>query len=409
MATRKNRILFTASSAPRYPGDITAPFILNMAQDLCALGWQVDILAPHAEGLAKQEKIGAVDIFRFPYMWPESWQTLCYQGGALSNLRKSKLTKLQIPFFMLAEAAAMQQRAKKGGYDLIHSHWLIPQGYIGQKIARWNNLPHVVSVHGADIYTFRSKMIMPFKKAAIENSDAVIANSSATKAEILKISDEANIMVAPTGTTPHARTASSLKREDFCPADTKLIAFLGRIVEEKGLVYLIGALPTINEQQKTKLLVIGDGPERGALERHVATMGLKDKVVFVGAVPHEKIYDYLSLADVFVGPSVSLPSGWVEAQGNTFVEAMFAGLPVVASNIGGIPDAVIDGETGLLVPEKAPAAIAAAVIRLLADPDLAQRLAENGHKHAHAGFSRHSTAQKIAALYEDILSKRAAS
>ncbi len=407
MSTSRNKIIFIASSAPRFEGDGTAPFILNMAQDLCDLGWDVDILAPHAPGLKKYEKICSVDIYRFRYFFPARFQTLCYQGGVAGNLRKSKFRALQIPFFALAEAVALFGRARRGSYDLIHSHWLIPQGYIGQKIAKWYALPHIVSVHGTDIFGFRQRLILPFKKAAIKNSAAVIANSNATKAEVQKIYQNDNIPVIPTGTTPRdEKLTSSLSRRDFCNDDCRLIVFLGRLVEEKGLEYLIRALPMIREKQDVKLLVIGDGPERQTLENLARELCVDDDIIFTGAVSHVRIYDYLSLGDFFVGPSISLKSGGVEAQGNTFIEAMFARLPVVASDIGGISDAVIHEHTGLLVKEKSPDEIAAAVLRLLDDPSLAKKLAENGHKHAHAFFSRYSTAQKISALYRNILGKR---
>src|SRR5688572_6883639 len=97
-STPNKRVLFLASSAPRFPGDSTAPFILNMAHDLCNLGWEVDILAPHAPGLKAVEVIDGVTIRRFRYLWPEKWQTLCYNGGATLNLKRSRFRFLALPF-----------------------------------------------------------------------------------------------------------------------------------------------------------------------------------------------------------------------------------------------------------------------------------------------------------------------
>lgn len=391
-----------ASSAPRYRGDATAPFILNMAQDLCDLGWHVDILAPHAAGLKKEEKIGAVTIYRFSYMWPAKLQTLCYNGGVAGNLKRSKWRFLQIPFFALSEALALLILLRREDYDIIHSHWLIPQGFIGQMIAGWKKLPHIVSVHGTDIYGFRHPLLTGIKKAAIKNSRLVIANSRATKDEILKITKDTNtdIAVIPTGTTPLQKgTKTNLNKNDFCKSEEKLLVFLGRLSEEKGLLYLIKALPEILNHRKVKLLVIGDGPERLKIEKHINDMGLSDTVIFTGTVPHENIYDHLLLGDIFIGPSITLKSGTTEAQGNTFVEAQFAGLPVIASNIGGIPDAVIHEQTGLLVPEKDPDAIAEAVLRLLENPELTKELAKNGRQHALKNFSRYANAEKIGKHY----------
>lgn len=308
--------------------------------------------------------------------------------------------------FALAEALALLSALRRENYDIIHSHWLIPQGFIGQMIAGRKKLPHIVSVHGTDIYSFRHPPLTRMKKAAIKNSRLVIANSRATKDEILKISNNADtdITVIPTGTTPLQKgIKTSLNKSDFCEGEEKLLVFLGRLSEEKGLLYLIKALPEILNHKKVKLLVIGDGPERPKIKNHINDMGLSNKVIFTGVVPHENIYDYLLLGDIFIGPSITLKSGATEAQGNTFVEAQFAGIPVIASDIGGIPDAVIHEQTGLLVEEKQPEALSAAVLRLLDNPELAQQLAENGKKHALKNFSRYANAEKISRHYSALL------
>lgn len=403
-STTTKKILFLVSSAPRYEGDSTAPFILNMAQDLCDLGWQVDILAPHAKGLLKKEKIGKVTVYRFQYLWPESLQTLCYNGGVAANLRLSRLNYFKIPFFVLSEFVSVLAYVLKQKPALIHSHWIIPQGYIGEIISSLFGIPHVVSVHGADIYGFQHKIFRFFKYRTIKGSNFVIANSTATKKKTDDLFPQPNIAIIPTGTMPFSPREKSLdKRRKICDDQTKLIVFLGRIVEEKGLKYLIEALPNIREKDNAKLLVIGDGVDRKNMEALSKTLGLEEYIIFMGAVPHAQIYEYLSLADVFVGPSITMKSGWVEAQGNTFVEAMFARIPVVASHIGGIPDAVIHGKTGLLVSEKSSCEIADAVHKIFSDPVLVSKLAEAAYEHVHRNFSRYKTADKISAIYQELL------
>lgn len=406
--TYAKKVLFFASSAPRFAGDSTSTFILNMAEDLCSRGWQVDLLVPHAQGLKIFEKIGQVNIYRFRYAYPESWQTLCYSGGALGNLRRSRLNFLLTPFFIISQAIALTLHLISRKYDIVHSHWLIPQGFIASLICKIFHIPHVVMIHGADIYSFRHKVFVCCKKACMNFSDRIIANSTSTQAIAKSITDKKTIDIIPTGASPlsDAEFLSFPVKERPCAPNQQLIVFLGRLVEEKGLSYLLDAMPLIRQKHNACLLIIGDGADRPKLEQRAKDIGIFNHCNFIGSVPHHQIYGYLKAGDVFVGPSVTTKDGWMEAQGNVFVEAMFARIPVVASNIGGIPDAVIHEKTGLLVAEKSPEEIADAVCRIFDNPALAHTMIDNGYRHALANFSRERSADKISSLYADILMQK---
>jgi phosphatidyl-myo-inositol dimannoside synthase len=400
------RILFLTSSAPRFPGDATAPFILNMARDLCALDWHVTILAPHAPGLKTAETIDGVAIRRFRYLWPAAWQTLCYNGGAAVNLKRGKLKALAIPFFVAAEFLGALSFLIRERPTIVHSHWVIPQGVVGQALA-FAGARHVISVHGADIYGFRGRPLSAIKRWALRRCDHVIANSTSTKAEVEALCRPKALSVIPTGTTPFTlHVESSRQRAALADPDTKIVLFVGRLIEAKGVRYLIEALPLILARRRVRLLIVGDGPERAALEKHARGLNVQDDAEFVGSVPHSDIYAYFSLADVFVGPSINIPGEWTEAQGNTFVEALFARVPVVASRVGGIPDAIIHERTGLLVDQRAPDQIAQAVLRMLSDNRLADAMKDAGYQHAAHNFSRFVSARKIDAVYKSIPERR---
>lgn len=397
------RVLFLTSSAPRFAGDATAPFILNMARDLCGLGWRVTILAPHAVGLKRLEVIDGVTIRRFRYVWPATWQTLCYNGGAAINLKRAGIRALLVPLLVGAEFVAGLLSLLRERPALIHSHWVIPQGVVGQMLAT-AGIAHVISVHGADIYGFRGRLPSALKAWAMRRCSHVIANSTSTRAEIEALCLPRKLSVIPTGTTPLAEvTGGTGARSTFADADTSVILFVGRLIKAKGVRYLIEALPDILAQRRVVALVVGDGPERTALEHLARDLHVEHCVHFVGSVPHANIYTYYSIADVFVGPSLNIPGEWTEAQGNTFVEALFARVPVVASHVGGIPDAILHEQTGLLVQERAPGQIARAVLRLLSDARLAAALKEAGYNHARLNFSRYESARKIDAVYRSIL------
>lgn len=401
--TRGRRILFLTSSAPRFATDPTAPFILNMARDLQDLGWQVEILAPHAPGLAKHEIIDGVSFRRFQYGWPAKWQTLCYGGGAALNLKRNKRNLAVVPFFAAAVFLAALACIIRERPALIHSHWVIPQGILAQLLSVLG-VRHVISVHGADIYGFRGQPWRALKAWALRRCDHVVVNSASTRTEVEVLCRPKAISTIPTGTTPPERgTSAPRERTMYADADTKIVLFVGRLIEGKGVRYLIEALPAILTRQRVKLLIVGDGPERPALENLARELNVLDRTIFAGSVPHAEIYGCFSLADVFVGPSIAIPGEWTEAQGNTFVEALFARVPVVASRVGGIPDAIVHERTGLLVDERAPAQIAQSVLRILSDPALAETLRESGHDHAARHFSRYASAQKLDATYRAIL------
>lgn len=400
----RKRILFIASSAPRFPGDATAPFILNMAKDLGDLGWFVEILAPHAPGSKRHEIIEGVTIHRFRYLRPEKWQTLCYNGGAAINLKRNKLHYLAVPFLVIAELIATFRHFRRRRPALIHSHWIIPQGVIGQIVSRLG-VPHVVSVHGTDIYGFHGRAIRAIKAWALRRADHVIANSTATKMRIESLCHPRSLSVIPTGTMPIVQKEfrQAQREEDIDRDSHRVLLFVGRLVEAKGVHILLDALPRVLAMKRVKLVIVGDGPERPALERQSRAAGLDHAVLFTGAVPHSSINEYFSEADVFVCPSLEILGESNEAQGNAIVEALFAGVPVVASRVGGIPDAIIHERTGLLVDDGAPDQIAHSVLRILSDQDLAMALRNAGRLHAEKLFSRLDSARKIDVIYRSLL------
>ncbi len=126
----KGRVLTLTSNFPRWHADSTTPFVLHLARNLQKLGWRVDILAPHAHGAAKTETIDGVRVKRFQYLWPASRQTICYQGGAMVNLRKNKLNYIKLPLLLFFEWLVLRRRFAAHRYDILHSHWILPQGFL---------------------------------------------------------------------------------------------------------------------------------------------------------------------------------------------------------------------------------------------------------------------------------------
>ncbi len=407
------RILCITSNLPRWQGDSTTPFVLHLAQDLSALGWQVDLLAPHAPGAQTRERLGGVPVERFRYLWPDSAQTICYQGGALINLRRDPLNRLKLPALVGMEVMAVARRVLTRPYDLIHSHWILPQGFAGEIAATLRGRPHVVTVHGGDLFGLKGAVLERFKRSVLERAEAVTVNSSYTESGVRRIAPAIRRLARiPMGVsvdplTAEQRARSQTLRTRFRVGAGPLILFVGRLVEEKGVADLLEATALLaHELPDLRLILVGEGQDRPDLEQQAAALGVSERTGFLGWVEPEEVPAYLAAADCLVGPSRTATDGWQEAQGLAFAEAMAAGVPVIATRHGGIPDTVIHEETGLLVPERNPTAIAAAIRRLHQDPALARRLAEAGTNHARSRLSRESSAAAFADLFAGLVARR---
>lgn len=177
---------------------------------------------------------------------------------------------------------------------------------------------------------------------------------------------------------------------------THLIGTVGRFVPPKGHTYLLDAIVRLQSQfPDVKTLVVGDGALLRPMEEKAQALGLSDAVVFTGI--RRDVPEILALLDVFV-----LPSLW-EGLPIALLEAMAAGLPVVATRVGGVPEVVEDGVTGLLVPPRDPDALAEAITRLLRDPDLRCKMGQAGRERVESEFSVEKMVRKTETLYEEVL------
>jgi glycosyltransferase involved in cell wall biosynthesis len=405
---KNKRVLCVTSNFPRWEGDSTTPFVLHLAEDLQALGWNVDVLAPHTASAVSKEVLGGVKVDRFRYLWPASLETVCYQGGALINLQQNRLNYIKLPALVFFEWLAIVKRLREERYDLLHSHWMLPQGFTGVLASRLFKIPHVITVHGSDAFGLQGKVLSAFKRFSLSGADAVTVNSSATKKQVLTIAPQIpEPRLIPMGVStiePDQQRAVDL-RSKYREGNGPLLVFVGRLVYEKGVDDLIYAIANIkNHLPNVRALIIGEGQIRSDLEKLANNLEIADRVVFVGWVEPSDVPNYLAAADIFVGPSKQSPDGRVEAQGLTFLEAMAAGTVVIATAIGGITDSVTHEKTGLLVPANSPEAIAESILRLENDSALKESLAAQAKKVVNQ-FSRKASAFKFSELFKEQIEK----
>ncbi len=404
----RGRILCVTSNFPRWTGDSTTPFVLHLAQDLQELGWQVTVLAPHADGTDLKETLGGVRVERFRYLFPSVLETVCYHGGALINLRKNRTNYLKLPAFITSEWLNLVLRLIGDKYDLLHSHWILPQGFTSMLAAGLLGVPHVTTVHGGDIFGLRGKLLTKFKRLTLQHADAVTVNSSVTERAVTEIAPALKeLHRIPMGVSTHKVNTfpSSVElRNQYRRRNGPLLVFVGRVVEEKGVEDLIRAVAILKPRfPDISALIIGEGQDRHALESMTKILGLSDRVIFTGWVKPDLVSAYLAAGDIFVGPSREASDGWIEAQGLTLIEAMVAKTPVITTRVGGMVDSVRHEETGLLVKVNAPDDIAEAIERLIREPSLADYLCEQGYKLSVNKFSRASSAQAFSDLFSRMI------
>lgn len=181
--------------------------------------------------------------------------------------------------------------------------------------------------------------------------------------------------------------------------EDRVIIVVGRLSQEKGHIDLIRAYARMRSTRidlRTKLVIVGDGPERERLERETVALGLENLVVFAGQVPNVK--PYYALADLAVLPSHS------EGSPNALLEAMAACVPVVATAVGGVPEIAADHETALLVEARNTDALAQAMSKLLLDSKLAARLASKAFAHVKDKYSPAARLQALLSIYSELVS-----
>jgi glycosyltransferase involved in cell wall biosynthesis len=182
------------------------------------------------------------------------------------------------------------------------------------------------------------------------------------------------------------------------PADAPVLGVLARLSPQKGITFLLAAMPAILAQHPdTFALVVGEGYLRPELEAQAQALGVAERVLLVGY--RQNVVEYLRAFDLFVLPSL------FEGMPLSILEAMGAGLPVIATAVDGTPEVVLDGETGLLVPPADPPALAEAVNRLLADRELAARLGQQGRARSD-GFSEEALLDRVGTVYQQARSRR---
>ena len=299
---------------------------------------------------------------------------------------------------------------KRENIDLIHAHFAYPEGLVGLLAKKVTGRSLIVTLHGYDILTEPSVKYGARLNPAVDylirrvlnNADAIITASTATFNEARKIvNTSSKIYLIPNGVDikrfnlgiDGSRLKSRLGIDDY-----KVVFTLRAHRPNYGLEFLIRAAPLIIKKRRDVVFVIGgDGPLRSFHERLANKLGIRNRIIFTGWIPRKLVPYYYAMSDVVVVPSLQ------EAFGLVVSEAMACGKPVVGSNVGGIPDQIVDGYNGFLVPPKDPEALAERVLWLLEHQEEAKLMGMRGRAIVEEKFNIDKRIEKIVSLYETLL------
>jgi len=376
------RLLALTSSYPKFPGDVTAPFIESISRALVARGHALDIILPEHPDLRRPEEAG----LRFlPYGYAPSprWALWGYAQSLKADVRVRGAAFALAPLVASAVRRAVSDALTTRRYDAALLHWVVPNAVLVVDILRAHRLPWVVSLHGSDVFV--AERLAPLRALAgdaLGGAGAVTACSSdlLERARHLGARRERSRRV-PYGVDAAAfsgeSAAGATRRRLGVPDGAVLVLAVGRLVEKKGFRYLVEAAA---HARGVHVVIAGGGDLREDLERMAVSRGAP--VALVGPLDRETVAAAMAAADIVAVPSVVDRAGNVDGLPNVLLEALGAGRAIVASRVAGIPDVVEDGVNGCLVPPGEPLALAEVLTRLAQDPGERERLGRAAREHA---------------------------
>ncbi|HEX6246014.1 MAG TPA: glycosyltransferase family 4 protein [Polyangiales bacterium] len=377
------RVALLTTSFPRGEGDVPGQFVLGFARALAACGHQLRVLAPEPaepEFVAPPHFSG-IELTWLRYLPQRHWQRAFYGAGVLDNVRRDPRSALGLAPFVLRMWREAQRAAPQ--LDAVVSHWALPCALVAGALRP--RLTHLAVLHSADVFLLER---LPGRTALarhiVAGADALLFSSRELRGRFLALLPAVQrgqvagrCHVCAMGIEPHAplTEARAALRARLGLRRFTLLS-LGRLIALKGVAHAIDAVAATDG---VELIVAGAGPEAEALRAHARARNAA--VRFAGELRGIAKSELLHAADAFVLPSIVLPSGRSEGMPTTLLEAMEYGLPVIASDVGGVSDVVRDGENGWLVAPADPAALADALARLR-DDALRERLAQGARETA---------------------------
>jgi glycosyltransferase involved in cell wall biosynthesis len=401
------------TSYPRFPGDSVGTFMDPIAKSVAARGHAVHIVAPWHPLVARNASEDGVHFHFFRYAPVPSLNIFGYAEAMRADVSVRAAAYVAAPLAVAAGVRAARKIARRHGATIVHGHWVVPGGFIAAAGAP--GIPLVVSLHGSDVYVAETFAPAAWAARRVFSHAAVVTACSADlgRRAVALGADADHVEVIPYGVDverfgPRPSMRASQRARLDVTEDALLVFAAGRLVRKKGFEYLIDAVPLLRTLRRAVVVIAGDGDLRDELAARARSAGAGDRVRFAGNLTQDEVAVHLAAADIVVVPSVRDDSGNVDGLPNVVLEALAAGAPLIATAAGGIGAVVEDRRSGILVPERDPNAIAAAISQLADDPSARTRLGEAGRLLVATRFGWDRVAERLEAAYERALARKSA-
>lgn len=403
---KKASVAIISGPVGKTPQDLTYSFVFDEARALAKRGLDVHVIRSFQE-----EASFSYDIH---FHGLENASRIKYIPFVFKHLNTIPNIGYLIPPWALLSlskyADAVANITNSQTLDLIHAHFAYPEGFVGLLAKKETIKPLVITVHGYDVLVESSvgygvrlgRRINAIIRRVLNDANAVIAASSATFKEVCKVvneTDKVHLIQNGVDTERFNPNLNCFYIKKKLGIEGHTVIFTLRAHEPKyGLEHLIRAVPMVTKKKNDVLFVIGgDGSLRHYHEHLAVKLGVEEKIIFTGMIPQSETPYYYAMSDMVVVPSLQ------EAFGLVVSEAMACGKPVIGTNIGGIPDQIVDGYNGFLVRPRNHAEIAEKILWLISNPNEAKRMGANGRKTVEEKFDLNKRIDKIIQLYVSLM------
>lgn len=390
------RVVLLTHVFPRAADDPLGAFLLHLTQALTTV--RVYVVAPHAAGLSESETLAGIPVTRFRYA-SDAHETLAYTGVMHEQVARGWAGKILFARFLAAYFRAALGAARQHQANVLHAHWWLPGGLVGALVSKLTRAPLVITTHGTDVDQLRrARWTKRLARLAFGQARVITCGSGYLRDQLveLDVADAKRVRVIPMPVNPlfMSDRAAADRQPSMRDRQTYTILTVARLTPQKNIDVLMDALVILRARGiDARVKIVGDGTERSALQAKARALNLEPCVEFLGMRPQTELPALYAACDVFVLPSVR------EGMGLVLAEALLCGVPVIATESGGVTDIVRDGETGLLFPERDADALAGALEHYWREPEYAARLAEQGRALVRAHFTPERVAEQFLQAY----------
>jgi glycosyltransferase involved in cell wall biosynthesis len=334
----KKRLLVLASTYPRWHDDVEPGFVHELSRRLID-DFDVTVLCPHAKGAQKSEIMDGVNIRRYRYA-PDDLETLVNNGGINGNLKKSPWKWLLVPGFLCSQLWCTLTLVRKMKPDVIHAHWIFPQGLIAVLTSIFSReLTIVITSHGSDFYMLQSTAWKPIRILVASRAQVITIVGKSMFDPANKQYPGVDIRLMPMG-------IDFERFSDFNNGWSRVkgrLLYVGRLIESKGLGFLIEATSKVKKEMPgVQLQIVGDGPCMEKFQKQANDLQLSDSILFEGSKANSELPEYYQKCDLFIAPFLKGNNGSQEGLGLVLIEALGSGCRVLSGKIDAAEDLGIE-------------------------------------------------------------------